>query len=668
MRTLKIALFMLGSLLGAQTLEYECLVELSAEQYRGLTTSVWGKQFPRADVEKNPALFRVFLPGAKKFEWVIPTLPANGTESWNKIQLIGAERWVVAVPQDGGTCDHKSLSGGQAGVVSIVQPNGWVYGNQSSSSPSGASGDNKAVFRQINLPEKITSRKNTDFAVVVIDSGVSVGSWHLRQRMSEGLRFSRSFVGSDRNGDTGFHGTAVASLISGWDVGVSDAPIISFQVLRTYTSDGRSFSAGREVDTLRAILALHDLPHKRLVVNLSLSYYGQEKFWRQAMSSLAERAIFVVGAGNSNQRVPFGSPWAPCSVGNLPNTVCVGGLTRDGRKASFSNFGQAITLSAPAENILAAMPDGKLRLVDGTSFASPLVAGTAALLLGEADLPASEIKKRILDGSQFEPKLWEVMASPFRLDVAKTLRPSNTNFQKIHSVSRVVGTFSVEEYRFAYGDILTLSGENISDGNFRGEVGSELPTQVGNTQVLLNGRPVQFLLAEADKVEVVLPSLFSGAYNTGTLAVGEDGSLSPNPLTNTLMVVRVDGDGNIIKNSIAVARRFEVVPVSFGLVGIFHQNGQLVSDQKPAKAGEELTVALSGVEFISARKEKIIFSFGDVEIPASVDKTEVAGIYTAKFCVPVGTPANSGGLFGVIRDPLTGTKKEFGFNFVGEPE
>ena len=660
---MKYLVFLFGSLLAGQTLEYECLVELSTEQYRGLTTSVWGKQFPRADVEKNPALFRAYLPGARKFEWVIPTLPTKGTEAWNKIQVIGAERWAVAVPQDGTYCNSKSLSGGQAGVVSITQPNGWVYGGQVSSSPSTATGDNKKLFQQINLLERPISR-NKDFAVVVIDSGVSVGSWHLRQRMSEGLRFSRSFVGADRNEDTGFHGTAVASLISGHELGVSDAPIVSFQVLKTYTSDGQSFSAGREVDTLRAILALHDLPHKRLVVNLSLSYYGQSRFWHQAMSSLGDRALFVAGAGNSGQPVPKGSPWAPCSI-DLPNTICVGGLTDDNRKASFSNYGQAVSLSAPAESVLAGLPDGRMARLSGTSFASPLVSGAAALVLGEKDLPSSEIKSRLLGGARFEPKLWEVMGAPLRLDVAGALKPRVTE-NKIYSISGVVGTFTGEEYRFAYSDLVTITGKDLCEENFKAEVGSAMPTQVGKTQVLLNGRPVQFLSASADRLDIVLPSVFSGAYNTGALVVGEDGSLTPNPLTNILLVVRVDDDGNIIKNSVQLARRFEVRPVSFGLAGFARHDQTLVSDRNPLRGGEEATAFLTGVEYILARGGKIAFSFGDVEVMASVEKTEAIGLYTAKVLVPKGTPAISGGLFGQIRDPLTGAEKNFGVNYSEE--
>lgn len=661
---MKYIMFFVGSLLVGQTLEYECLVELSAEQYRGLSTSVWGKQFPRADVEKNPSLFRAYLPGAKKFEWVIPTLPPNGTEAWNKIQLIGAERWVVAVPQDGTFCNSKSLSGGQAGFVSAVQPNGWVYGTQVSSSPPTATGDNRKLFQQIGLLEK-PIRKNSDFAVVVIDSGVSVGSWHLRQRMSEGLRFSRSFVGEDRNSDTGFHGTAVASLISGPELGVSDAQIISFQVLKTWkTSDGQSFSAGREVDAVRAVLALHDLPHKRLIVNLSLSFYGQSRFWHQAMSSLGDRVLFVAGAGNSSQPVKWGSPWAPCSI-DLPNTICVGALTEDNRKASFSNYGQSVLVSAPGEDILVGLPDGRLARMNGTSLASPLVAGAAALILGQGDLPASEVKSRLIGGARFEPKLWDVMGSPLRLDVAGALSP-RTAENKIYSISGVVGTFSGDEYRFAYGDILTITGKSLCEENFQAEVGSALPTQVGRTQVLLNGRPVQFLSASADKLEIVLPSVFSGAYNTGALTVGDDGSLTPNPLTNTLLIARVDDGGNIIKDSVQLARRFEAKPVVFGLAGFARKDQTLVSPENPLHGGEETTVFLSGVEYLHARSGKILFSFGDVEVISAVEKT-VGGLYTAKFVVPKGTPDVSGGLSGVIRDPLTGAETEFGVNYIPEP-
>ena len=52
-------------------------------------------------------------------------------------------------------------------------------------------------------------------------------------------------------------------------------------------------------------------------------------------------------------------------------------------KASFSNYGSTVYVTAPGVNVISAFPGGYYAMVSGTSFSAPLVSGTAALMVSQ---------------------------------------------------------------------------------------------------------------------------------------------------------------------------------------------------------------------------------------------------------------------------------------------
>jgi subtilisin family serine protease len=63
--------------------------------------------------------------------------------------------------------------------------------------------------------------------------------------------------------------------------------------------------------------------------------------------------------------------------------IAVGSMDDEGRRSSFSSFGDHVALCAPGERIVSAGISG-IREGSGTSYAAPFVTGAAALVIAHA--------------------------------------------------------------------------------------------------------------------------------------------------------------------------------------------------------------------------------------------------------------------------------------------
>ncbi|HYX41930.1 MAG TPA: S8 family serine peptidase, partial [Pyrinomonadaceae bacterium] len=154
--------------------------------------------------------------------------------------------------------------------------------------------------------------------------------------------------------------------------------------------------------------------------------YSQAEF--DAISTLNDSGIlFVAAAGNEsedNNTVP-----AYPATYDLPNVISVAALDRTDKLASFSNRGsRTVHLGAPGAAILSTTPNNTYSYFDGTSMASPHVAGTAALVLAaHPEFSVARLRASLLFGGDSVQALDATTITGRRLSAAGALLNATDN-------------------------------------------------------------------------------------------------------------------------------------------------------------------------------------------------------------------------------------------------
>ena len=283
----------------------------------------------------------------------------------------------------------------------------------------------------LRLPAAHALSRGNGIRVAVLDTGIDLTHPALAPRLARtagGALLGRDFVDDDADpteggntGDIGYgHGTHVAGLVA---LAAPGSTLMPARVLDAQgrgnvwvlaeallwavdpdanptTDDGAhvvnlSLGTTRATDLLRTAVALADCDFDDDDDAFNDAGYDDDK----ERCSRKHGAVVLAAAGNAGDDQELQFPAAE----QAPGALAVAASTAQRTLAGFSNRGSWVQIAAPGEAIISTFPGGGYATWSGTSMATPLAAGTAALVLGRFADPRSvlplDVAKRLVDRS-----------------------------------------------------------------------------------------------------------------------------------------------------------------------------------------------------------------------------------------------------------------------------
>jgi len=287
-----------------------------------------------------------------------------------------------------------------------------------------------------------TTTGSEDVVVAVLDSGVDYTHEDLAQNMwvrpSDMDPYQDNELGTidDLNGynaidntsdpmDENGHGTHCAGIIGAEgenDLGIAG---VNWKVRIMPLKFMNAGGFGTTKDAIEAINYVIDRKKAGVNVRIISASWGSTQRSR-ALEDVIRTAyendiLFVAAAGNAstnNDRAPH----FPSSY-NVPNVISVAALDRNDELAKFSNYGsKSVAIAAPGVEILSTWLANQYEEKSGTSMATPVIAGVAALIVAENPrMSVDDLRKRLMASTDPIVALKGKTTSGGRISAAKAL-------------------------------------------------------------------------------------------------------------------------------------------------------------------------------------------------------------------------------------------------------
>lgn len=229
--------------------------------------------------------------------------------------------------------------------------------------------DTQWYHQVIHTPKAwaVTTGSNSEI-VAVIDDGIDLNQKDLKNQIIAPYDVIHN---STLTIPVGEHGTHVSGIIAGslnnaFD-GVGVAPNVKIMPINVFDGEDALYS-----DVIKGID--YAINHGANIINLSLGGNEPSAILNDAIQRAYQAGILIIAAaGNDGQNIED----YPASYDHV---VGVSATNHLDYLAYFSNYGPQIDLAAPGTDIYSTLPNNKFGEMSGTSMATPIVSGTAALV------------------------------------------------------------------------------------------------------------------------------------------------------------------------------------------------------------------------------------------------------------------------------------------------
>ncbi len=322
------------------------------------------------------------------------------------------------------------------------------------------------------------------------------------------------------NEDSAWHGTVVGGLIAarpdnnkfvagvGWNTRLAAVRILSES--GGYLSDqvdGMLWAGGEKVP------GVPNNKNPALILNMSIgtdSFETCSRTEQNAVDVLTKKGVsIVVAAGNENRNVEDSAP------ANCTGVISVSGVTKEGARAPFANYGELNDIAAPASDIFSTFNTGKrapgsdtAKADSGTSQSAPQVAGVLALMLAANDKLLDENIVPKAELTQFLEKKLKQSARPFPEGAGDSDDPKGCNpdsekscvcttatcgaglldaLRAVKSVSTAPEARTGSNRNVDAQTVITLDGSSSTDDAYGGRITAYQWQQVSGPDVILSG-------------------------------------------------------------------------------------------------------------------------------------------------------------------------------------
>ena len=329
----------------------------------------------------------------------------------------------------------------EAGPLEPILPHDPQFNDQWALANSGQRGGKQGADISATLAWATTTGSE-DLIVAVLDSGVDYTHEDLVSNMwvrpANMAPYNDTELGTvdDLNGynaidgnsdpmDDNGHGTHCAGIIGAEGENNLGIAGVNWNVRIMPLKFMNSGGFGTTKDAIEAINYVIDRKKAGVNVRIISASWGSTQKSR-ALEDVIRKAyendiLFVAAAGNAttdNDRRPH----FPSSY-DVPNVISVAALDRNDQLAKFSNYGvKSVAVAAPGVEILSTWLGNQYEEKSGTSMATPVIAGVAALVLAENPrMSVDDLRKKILDSSDPIIALKGKTVTGGRINAAKAL-------------------------------------------------------------------------------------------------------------------------------------------------------------------------------------------------------------------------------------------------------